>query len=394
MTNPITFQDILDTQDDYMANYTTGNVDNNQRMRQANRSIEWWQRRITLPSDKKIQNILFYEDTLFYDTEDDFTEPLGLFYHDSQFNINGMGWEYRPDTEILHRLGSNIDTKYWAFTSINSLKQVMILGPNLNSGAILDPLNVIGSWVAQSDASGLVVDTNQYKEGGASLAFNMTQTVANRGSLYNASFNFDFRNFHQFMAMFKMWVFMAGTNFTTIDLNFFSSVSDYYKITASVQSDGTPFLAGQWNLLKWAFSDAITVGSPNDSAINAIRIDFNEGVGFGSVMNMRVDDLYAVLPDSLDLIYTTNIKGTDSSGLIDKIKLDDPSDIPAFGAFAPDLVDAIAMRGALMLTPQLRKNPEFYNLYIQEVKDMLGTYGKIWPRQRVINMGKTILRKR
>lgn len=395
MTNPITFQDILDGINDYISSYTTGNVDLGNRERQANRSIEWWQRRLMLPSDKRIQNFLFYDDTQFYDTNDDFSEPLGLIYHDYNQNIPGrQEWDYRPDIEMLLRTGNNGLERYWGATTINQLNQILMIGPNLNSGAILDPFNLLGSWTAQNDASGLAVDNHQYVEGGGSLNFSITHSVTNRGSLDNTQFNFDFRNYHLFSAIFKMYVYMASTNFTSIDLNFFSSLTDYYKITASVAADGTAFLANQWNLLKWRFTDALTVGSPNDAAITHCRIDFNEGAAFSTVSNMRVDKLYAVVPDSVDLIYASNYKGTSADGLTPKIKLDSGDDIPYYGAFAADLTDPIAMRAALMLTPQLRKNPEFYNLYIEEVKDMLKTYGKIYPRRRVVNAGKTILRKR
>lgn len=394
MSNPITFNDILTAQNDYMANYTTGNVDDSQRIRQANRSIEWWQRRLILPSDKRIQTFKFYQDTLWYDTNDDLNEVLGLFYHNDALNLNGEGFDWRPDYEILRITGSNWQAKYWTFTTLNRSKQIGVLAGNRYPGAVLDPLDLVGSWVAQGDASNLHVDNNQYVQGGASLAFDVTRSTG-RASLYNGSFNHDLRNPFNYGGMFKFYAYLASISFSTIDINFFSSPTDYYKISVTANADGTAWTINSFeNLLGFLAENAIMVGSPNLSAINACRIDFNLLPSVTTITNMRVDDLYFVMPDELDLVYASNIKGTDSTGLTDKVTLDDPSDIPSFGEYAPDLVDAIAMRGALMLMPQLRKDLEFSNMYKSEVKNALETYGKIFPRKRVINMGKTILRKR
>lgn len=393
MTNEIEFQDLIDALNDYMANYTTGNVDNGQRMRQLNRAIEWWQRRLMLPSDKRIQSFDYYQDTNFYNTEDDFLEPLALNYAVGHYDVPGMNFTWRPDTEILERQGTYFGYHWWSTTTINQLKQMLLVGRNKNPGGIIDSLTQVSGWSAQGDANNLVQNTNQFVDNlQSSLQFNITPSTGH-ASLYNPYETLDLTQYHQNNGAFKLQTYLPSANLTSIDLNFFTTPTDYYKFSVSVTQDGTPFEALEWNQLAYFFDDVVIVGSPSDININAIRIDFNEGIGFTNTPGFLVNNLYGVIPDRMEMIYASWNKGTDSSGATVKYNLDSGDDIPYFGSYAPDLVDAIAMRAAVSLIPQLRKNIEFYTTYQTEVKEMLSTYGKIYPRKRLINMGKTILRK-
>ena len=95
--------------------------------------------------------------------------------------------------------------------------------------------------------------------------------------------------------------------------------------------------------------------------------------------------------DNLLASYWSSLKGTDSTGTTSKIFLDQPSDICAFGAVAPDLIYPISLKAATILNPQLQADKDFQSSYKQDFEDVLRVMGRSYPRIRAANSSQTIL---
>lgn len=407
----IQLQDILLKLGDYARSYTTGNVDLGQRTRAVNEAIAYFQRRLGLPSDERVQSFYYVKGTDYYNLNGDYNEPVGIFYHDYQYNIPGNQFTYRKYPEILQLSGLNPNLRYFSFVTYNSTvnpKQLLIIGPNLNGGSILESFDnaIIEGWVGSGDANTLSLDPNIKTEGNNSLAFNITPntgTATLKLPNYFSSAGSDFTNWLKLNAWFELDVYMASDNFEDLELFLQSSAGNYYSISdGGVQASGADYVVGQWNTVAFKFNDAIPVGSPVVTNINALQINLIEGVGFTQTNNMRVDNLRVVIPDYLDLIYYTNIKGKDGDSGEDIYNLANNTDTANFGDITPDLLDPIAKYGATIIMPQLRQDPNLRKQYLIELgidpetmndQGFIKMWGKVYPRKRIITAGRSSIRR-
>lgn len=390
-------QDILNRLNDLVANYTTGSVDLGNRMRAINSAIEYIKRRMTLPSDEVIQKISFTQDNMYYNLNSDFNEGLFVFYDDPTLNFPGNNWNYAPYGDILRMSGRQFSNQnYFSWTPINGKMQLMLFGRNLNQGQTLNTFDSISNpaTIVSNDAENPRIDNNIYKEGSGSLAFDIDPSLTGSGmATVKFTTNFDFTKVLQNSGLFKLWVWLASTNISEIILTLYTDASDYYILTASAFDDASAFSTGldTWKKVQFSFTGSSVVGSPAISNITSMQIDFVLGAGFTITDGFRIDDLYTVFPDLMDLVYLTSYKGTDTTGATSKIFLTDPADIPAFGNFVPDMIDVVAYRAAIILVPQILSNAEFRQMYIAESEEVMKVVGKSWPRKRVINLGRLIL---
>lgn len=401
MVNQFVTQDILNRVNDLVQNYTTGSIDLGNRMRAINSAIEYVKKRMTLPSDEQIQRLYFTEDVMYYDVNEDFTEGLGVFYDDSTKNFASREWNYAPYMDILRLSGRQYpNSNWWSWTAINGQMQLLLFGRNLNDGALVNSFDQLGNspniFTGQNNAQNLHIDNNIYTQGSGSLAFDINPLLggSGMGSIYWPT-NYDFTTVLQDNGYFKMYVWLPTAAVSSINLTLFTSPTSYFGLSATTFADGTAFSTSlnNWKLVQWNFLNNVVAGSPLINNITAMRLDVDQGAGFGTsvVPNFRFDKLYTQIPDYLDLVYLSAYKGTDSTGATNKIFLTDPADIPSIASVIPDFIDPIAYRAAMILVPQLMSNEAFRQAYKEEMTDVMAVYGRQWPRKRVLNMGKLVL---
>lgn len=392
----ITVQDILDQLNDLVQNYTTGTIDLGNRMRAVNRATEWVQRRLTLPSDKKIFKFVYSADNGFYTLPSDFNEPLQVLYQSANSNLPGRDWRYLPDDEILSTQGVSLLRRNWSTTTINGLWQLLMQGANLHQGQTINTFDSLLGNTASNDAFGAFIDNNVFVQGSGSLNFSINPALGNGKGSIGWTGGWNVSSQHQNDSYYKCKVFLPSTNLTSINLVMGSDALDYYTFTTSLTDSGTTWVPGTWNPISWNWaSNPTLVGSPNDQAINFMRVDFVENGSFGgsTVANFRIDDFYFTVPDQMELIYLTNFKGTDTTGVTNRLFFTQNSDIPSFSSFVPDLLMPIAFRAAYLLYPQLRADLQFMQEYKNECEAVLKEWGKVYPRRRVVNYGQTVIQR-
>lgn len=388
----ITLQNISDQVGDYLGNYTTSMADPGAKFRAINRSIEFLKRRLGLPSDETIQTIDFTEDQFFYDLNDDFDEQLQLLYHNPMLNTPDKEWEWFPYSELLQRTGDSSALFKWSLTTINGKNQLVMVGQNLSRSVLIESFDNIGDWVASGDASALTRDALQKYNGDASLSFTATRS-SGTATLKKSTYALDVQDWFEKHAILKLWNRIPNTNITNVILRLYNDNSNYWTITETALDDGTVFAANDWKKLGFPLDDAVQSGSPDiTSNVTKIEIDFTLAVGF-TTGTIRVDDLFAGIPDSMDLIYITRNKGTDTTGVTAKNLLTVGSDILRIGEYFDNYLDLIAKKAALILMPQLKGDLDYWSALKNEFKDDLRDASRAFPRKRLQGTSRHSLRR-
>ena len=395
--NPITVLDIQNQMNDYLSNWTSGTVDlgGGARMRAINRAVEYAKRRMTLPSDETTTTFYFSGDTLTYAGPTDFNEPIALMYTNASNNIPRSEWNWVQPQELL-RLTGTTRSNLWSHTTMNGSLQILMLGYNLTQGTTLQTFSILQNFTGQNDASSLSIDNNVYSVAPGSLEFSINPTLGHgKGSIYFPVF-WDIQTLHQQSGTIKLDVYLPTLNITSVNLVLGTDTSNYYTFTCTNTDSDAAFSLNQFNRCHWSFLDGPTiVGSPTDANITYARIDIVESGSFGSstISGFRIDNMYSTFPDEMTLVYNSKYKGTDSTGQTQKILFTSTTDIPAFGQYAPDLVDPIALRAAWILEPSLRADKDFMKIYYTECEERLRDFGHIYPRKRIVNFGQTVIRR-
>lgn len=395
MNPTVTFGDIKQQAMDFVQNYNTSTIDLGNVDRACNRAIEYVQRRLGLPSDKQIQSFYFYEDTKFYDCDDGFNELLQLYYNtsslvDSDHNIPRNRWGVMKDIEILRSTGQYQSENRVAFTTANGRNQMLLDGHNIYGSVVIQPFDNTTGLLYSSDIVNVEADPYIKRQGSASIKFDIDTGLS--ASYFYWTANADISSLMNLNAAYRLYVFFppsSAAKFTNLEIRFQTSAGNYYSATTTTQSDGTAWVNNDWNLLSWDLADLITTGSPDAQNIQEIYIYMNHSGSFSAVTNMRFDYLYQVVPDYMNALYYSSVKGTNAAGDEDKVILDDDGDILSFGSYAPDLILPIAIKAALYLAPQLIMDANFQVLYKDEFENVMKLMGRTYPRARTVNSGQT-----
>ena len=397
IVNPLTVQDILNRLNPLLSNYTDGSADNTSRIAAINSAVEYIKRYMTFPSDEQKQQFLYYEDSPFITVNGDFNEGLAVVYDNPDYNHEPNQWNYAPYIDLLQKQGDKYPrTKWWSWTPINGMWQLIMYGRNRNMGTPIQTFDSITGITGSNDAQNLAIDTNILKEGNGSLSFSINPSLGNGMASISFNGNWDFSKAFDNEGLFKLYIWLASTAISAVNLRLSTDSTNYLALTTSTFDDSSAFTTGleAWKRVQLGFDGATTVNSPNIKNITNIRIDLVEGAGFGgtTITDFRIDNLYTIFPDLMDLIYLTSYKGTTTGGT--KLQFfTDPTDVPSFGSFTPDILDIVAYRAAVIMVPQLMSNDGFRSMYKTEVNEQLSIIGKSWPRKRTMNYGSLKLQR-
>ncbi len=156
-----------------------------------------------------------------------------------------------------------------------SVKTLRIDATTLPAASILNPVSAVvgdGTWVVGTNATNIQTDNVVYVYGGGSVSFNLSAGAT--GYIENTTSQaVDIESMLSQGYLF-MWVYLpVAANFTSVNLRWGSSSSAYYNLTVTQTQQQTAFQNG-WNLLAFPWVSATTVGSPDPSAIDYLRVTF------------------------------------------------------------------------------------------------------------------------
>lgn len=211
----------------------------------------------------------------------------------------------------------------------NSLvKTVRLASPQLPTPTLLNSASLItanGTWSAGGSASNLRQDFQNYVGYSSSLMFDLAAS-GSTGYLENSTMSSI--NLSQYILQLNTFLYTylpTASAFSSVELRFGSSSSNYYSLSVSTTQENTSFSSG-WNFLNYPWSSMTTVGTPDATKITYIRVTWNyNGTAQAGV---RLNDIFSVLGLIFQMEYYSKYMFRNASGTwIETVTAADGSDL-------------------------------------------------------------------
>ncbi len=247
--------------------------------------------------------------------------------------------------------------------------------------------SVGGTWAADttnSDATNVSIDEVDGSNGTVgclSFDVDVSQSGNNRATIYNDDLNDeDLSNEKDLTSWLLDVKFPDVTYISSVTFYWGSSSSNYYSVTQTTNYDGSSFSANFNNTIKFNWLNATVTGTPDDTAINYIRIDINYSASQADATSFKLDNLRLVRPEVMTLHYSSWNVGTNSSGTQLKV-FTATTDIPYFSGQYDQYLYAVAHKAASLTFKALRLKNEADEEEKEALKEM-NLVRKIIPKSR------------
>lgn len=177
------------------------------------------------------------------------------------------------------------------------LRTLQIDSPLLNTGIILnqaDSLTGNGTWTGT--VTNLTIDNVNFAASSGALTFDMS-AIASSYVEDTMPTGLDLTA-HLNQSVMFFWVYLpVAANFTSVSLRWGSDSSNYYSTgNITTTQEGNAFTNG-WNLISFPWVNASTVGSPDVTNIDYVRVTYNtnSAVQTGVKLNQIVSRLGQIM---------------------------------------------------------------------------------------------------
>ena len=367
----ITVASIVAEMDKHIGDVSTDRISVANRLSYVTESVTWLQER--LKNDHGLRTYdLSYIDTVNYYLV---TTPLADLLDGADLRRR-VGKNYRTMThksprELAEEIADRIvGDDSWAierrddniYLSINAVPQYEAINIDNFDGGVA---NWTGDTV-NSDITNVVVDYNEFRDGNASLRYdvNTAQSANSRATITSTLIGMNLST------MLDTGVFLldayipASANPATITsytLQFGTDSSNYWTSTVTTDIDGNAFSTG-WFTLAFDWSTATQIGSPTSdgSVIKWFRIDMNFNGSFVSDTFFHYDTFRVAKPEILTFSYVSWYVGTDTTGVTNLTAFTNASytDIPYFSGKYDQYVKACGWKAAESAFLDLRLKEE------------------------------------
>lgn len=166
-----------------------------------------------------------------------------------------------------------------------------------------------GTWSASGVATNLLTDTINYVSGSGSLKF--STSGAGAATLTNSTLSAVDLSSHQNYGSIFMWVDFGTSqaSVTNVILRWGDDASNYWTATATTTHWGSSFQSG-WNLVRFDWSSATTVGAPVSSSVNYVLATVTVT---GAVNNFHIDNIISKLGTPFEAEYYSRYIFTDGT---------------------------------------------------------------------------------
>lgn len=334
----ITLASIITNLDTYTGESSTTVITTAQRVQAINEATVWLQEELMNDLQNVTSTIDFYDTVHYYKVTSTLADLLEGADLRRAVGKQTQVFAHKSAQNIAEDIGRGYSDPAWAIERRDGDSYLVINYSPDSTAKVISSLDSTtsggGTWEVDdtnSDATNLTVDTNEFKQGSASLNFDVdvSQSGNDRATIVNSELSSsDFSDFEDISAW-LLWIYVPDvTDFTSLTLYWGSDSSNYWSVTATTDIDGAAFTNG-WNRIKVNWSDATKTSSPDVTAIDYIRIDFNYSGSQGDDTDFRIDELLLARPEKLTFHYVGWYVGTNSSGT-DITTFTAATDVPYF----------------------------------------------------------------
>lgn len=197
----------------------------------------------------------------------------------------------------------------------SGLKTIRINAPYLPVPILINQANEVsgnGTWNVGGDATALITNDTNFITNPSSLQFNLSGATG-IGYIENTTMQpVDLSMWLNQAVEFLYTSLPTGTDFTSINLRFGSSATDYYTSTQTVNQQATSFVNG-WNLMAFPWVSSTVVGSPDPASITYCRITWNYTIARPQTA-VLVNNITSNLGKILNLVYYSKYMFSDTTG--------------------------------------------------------------------------------
>lgn len=198
-----------------------------------------------------------------------------------------------------------------------STKSLRINAPTLTAPTILNQASSLsnnGTWTADGVvATGLVANNTNFQSAGGALQFNLTSGT---GYITNStSGSVDISSMLNQGSLFLYAYLPTGSQFTNLQIQWGSSTSNYYSVTATQNQMGVAFNNG-WNLIQFPWLGASVTGTPDPTKITYLKVLCT---ATASQTGVLVNNIFAGMPLLCNLEYYSKYLFRDSTGAYKQI---------------------------------------------------------------------------
>lgn len=362
----ITIADVITNFNSFIGDPSTDRISAAERLQYATEATIWLQDQLQNDTQLKTYTLLYFDTVHYYKTTQSITALLDGA--DLRRSVEDQYYSFarKSPRELAEDIGQQSEEDSWAIQRNDGDSYLVVNHNSKYQSQLIADFDSLtssgGTWAVDavnSDATNLTVDTNEYKQGSASLNFDITvsQSGNNRATISNSSVTSTDLSSVNDLASFIMWVYIPNVTFTSsLTLFWGSSSSNYWSATVTTDVNGNAFAAG-WNRIRWDWQNATATGTPNAAAITYIRFDVNYSGSQTNDTDYRVDDLIVVRPEKLTFFYNSRYVGTNTGGT-PILVFTATTDIPYFSSQDDNYKFSVAHKAASICFLNLRLRTE------------------------------------
>lgn len=264
-------------------------------------------------------------------------------------------WPRKSANELREEIGQEYPESAYAIERRDRNSYVVINHTSKYPSYLIEDCESLtsnGTWALDAtagDGNNLTLDEVEFRQGNASFNFDVTvaQTANNRATLSVSDFNeLDLSDYIDLGS----WVFDAYLPDVTYHTGFTfywgSSSSAYWSGSVTTDINGSAWVNG-WNTVKVDWSAATKTSTPDETAIDYLRVDYNYSASQVNDTDFRFDNLRLVRPEPLTFYYTSSSVGVTSSSDSTKVyQFAATTNVPYFSGQYDNLRYAVAHKMA------------------------------------------------
>lgn len=362
----VTVANIVTNVDSYISDTSTDRITSAERLQYITEAVLWLQESLQNDHLNASYDLSYFDTVNRYKITTAVPDVLDVCDLRRGIDDQTISFSRKSTRELYEEIGVNFGESSYALERVDSNWYLLVNHASKYPALLVGKCDSLtgdgGTWEADttnSDATNVTADSNEFTEGSGSINFDadVSQSGNNRATIFNDELTSQDLTDYEDLASFIVDVYIPDvTNFTSVTFYWGSSSTAYWSVTATTDINSNAFVAG-WNTVKFSWASATMTSTPDVTAIDYLRIDFNYGAGQGDDTDFRIDNIRVVRPETLKFIYTSWSVGTNSGGT-DLYAFTATTDIPFFSGKYDQYKYAVAHKAASLIFRTLRLKQE------------------------------------
>lgn len=386
----VTVASIVTNLDTYFGDTSTDRVSSAERIQAINEATVWLLEELGNEHSNQTYTLNFVDTVNYYKVTSGLPDLLDSA--DLRRDVADQTYSAAPKSarDIAEDIGQGSTEFAWAVERRDGQTYLAVTLDGKHKARLISGFDSTtdggGEWEADtsnSDATNVTADTVEFKQGSGCLNFDadVSQSGNNRATIINDTLNEIDLTSYVDLGSFLFWAYIPeNANFSSITFYWGSDSSNYWSATVTTDINGSSIADG-WNEFKVNWADATMTGTPDVTALDYIRFDFNYTGSQTDDTDFRLDHLRVAIPEKLTFHYISFYVGQNNSGT-DLTSFTATTDVPFYSGQYDQYRYPVAHKAASILFHSLRLRDEAIVQEAEAIK-ALKRLRDIFPSSRI-----------